>query len=145
MMYFEDFQVDQKSKTRGRTVTEADIVNFAGLTGDWYFLHTDKEKAGQSIFGERIAHGFLVLSIASGFTVPYEVAFIAFYGMDKVRFVAPVKIGDTIHLETTVIELRDKKDFGVVSWQWNIKNQGDADVAVLTIRGAIAKRPAPAS
>jgi len=141
MIYLEDFQVGQKITTRARTVTEADIVNFAALSGDWYGIHVDAELAKKTIFGGRIAHGFLVLSIASGFITPYEVAVIAFYGMDKVRFTGPVKIGDTIHLETEVIEIQDKGEFGVVANQWHIKNQRGEDVAVLITKAAVAKKP----
>jgi len=141
MLYFEDFKVGQKEVTRGRTVTEADVTMFAALSGDWYPLHINEEVAKKSIFGGRIAHGFLVLSIASGFVTPYEVALIAFYGMDKVRFTGPTKLGDTIHLETEVIELKDKGDLGVLSSQWHIKNQRGEDVAVLVTKVAVAKRP----
>ncbi len=141
MIYFEDFQVGQKVVTRGRTVTEADITMFAALSGDWYGLHVNEELAKKSIFGGRIAHGFLVLSIASGFVTPYDVALIAFYGMDKVRFTAPTKLGDTIHLVTEVIEMQDKGDLGVVANQWHVKNQRDEDVAVLVTKVAVAKRP----
>jgi 3-hydroxybutyryl-CoA dehydratase len=141
MLYFEDFKVGQKEVTRGRTVTEADVTMFAALSGDWYPLHVNEEVAKKSIFGGRIAHGFLVLSIASGFVTPYEVALIAFYGMDKVRFTGPTRLGDTIHLETEVIELKDKGDLGVLSSQWRIKNQRDEDVAVLVTKVAVAKKP----
>ena len=141
MIYLEDFQVGQKITTRARTVTETDIVNFAALSGDWYGIHVDAELAKETIFGGRIAHGFLVLSIASGFITPYEVAVIAFYGMDKVRFTGPVKIGDTIHLEAEVIEIQDKGEFGVVANQWRIKNQRGEDVAVLITKAAVARKP----
>jgi len=141
MIYFEDFQVGQKIVTRGRTVTEADIVMFAALSGDWYGIHVNEELAKKTIFGGRIAHGFLVLSIASGFVTPYDVEVIAFYGMDKVRFTGPVKLGDTIHLVTEVIEIQDKGDLGVVASQWHIKNQRDEDVAVLVTKVAVAKKP----
>jgi len=141
MLYFEDFKVGQKEVTRGRTVTEADVTMFAALSGDWYPLHINEEIAKKSIFGGRIAHGFLVLSIASGFVTPYDVALIAFYGMDKVRFTGPTRLGDTIHLETEVIELKDKGDFGVLASQWHIKNQRDEDVAVLVTKVAVAKKP----
>ena len=141
MLYFEDFKVGQKEVTRGRTVTEADVTMFAAMSGDWYPLHINEEVAKKSLFGGRIAHGFLVLSIASGFVTPYDVALIAFYGMDKVRFTGPTKLGDTIHLETEVIELKDKGDLGVLSSQWHIKNQCNEDVAVLVTKVAVAKRP----
>jgi 3-hydroxybutyryl-CoA dehydratase len=141
MRYFEDFKVGQKEVTRGRTVSEADVAMFAALSGDWYELHVNEEVAKKSIFGGRIAHGFLVLSIASGFVTPYDVALIAFYGMDKVRFTGPTRLGDTIHLETEVIEVKDKGDLGVVSSQWHVKNQRNEDVAILVIRVAVSKKP----
>jgi len=141
MLYFEDFEVGQKIITRGRTISEADITMFAALSGDWYELHVNEEVAKKSFFGGRIAHGFLVLSIASGFVTPYDVALIAFYGMDKVRFTGPTRLGDTIHLVTEVIEVKDKGDLGVVASQWHIKNQRDEDVAVLVIKVAVAKKP----
>lgn len=141
MIYFEDFKVGQKIVTRGRTISEADVTMFAALSGDWYGIHVDEELAKKTIFGGRIAHGFLVLSIASGFVTPYDMAVIAFYGMDKVRFTAPVKLGDTIHLVTEVIEIQDKGDLGVVANQWHIKNQRDEDVAILVTKVAVAKKP----
>ena len=141
MDYFEDFQIGDKLITRGRTVSEADIVNFAALSGDWYRLHTDQEYAKKGPFGERIAHGLLVLSIASGLNPPYDTAVVAFYGMDNVRFTAPTKIGDTIHVESEVVDKQDKGELGgVVSWRQSVKNQKGEDVAVSIMKGLIAKR-----
>jgi acyl dehydratase len=129
MLYFEDFKVGDKFVTRGRTITEADIVNFAAFSGDWYPLHVDSEYAANTIFGERIAHGMLVLSAASGLTPLNEWAIVAFYGMDKLRFMLPTKIGDTIHVEIEVKEL-EKKDFGgVIDFTQTILNQRDEPVA----------------
>lgn len=143
MRYFEDFQVGDKIVTRGRTVTEADIVNFAALSGDWYPLHTNIEYAKETQFGERIAHGMLVLSLASGLFSPEYVlnmAFIAFYGMDKVRFTAPTKIGDTIHVELEVMDKQDKGKYGgVVSFRESVKNQKEENVALSVIKFLIAK------
>lgn len=133
--FFEDYKIGEKRTTPARTVTETDIVSFAGLTGDWHPLHTDVEHAAQSPFGERIAHGMLVLSIGSALafrTGPYDAlpkSFIAFYGMENVRFTAPVKIGDTIHLETEITDLEVKDaERGVVTSQHEIVNQ-NGDVA----------------
>ena len=141
MIYFDDIQLGEKYVSRGRTITEADIVGFAGLTGDWYELHVNKEVAKNSPFGERIAHGMLVLSIATGLITPYDKALIAFYGMDKVRFVGATKIGDTIHVETEVTEIRDKGTHGVVSNIVHVKNQRGEDVAVMTTKVAMMKKP----
>jgi acyl dehydratase len=109
MLYFEDFKVGDRFVTRARTITEADIVNFAAFSVDWYPLHVDVEYARQTIFGERIAHGMLVLSAASGLTPLYDWAIIAFYGMDKLRFMSPTKIGDTIHVEIEITGCRGKR------------------------------------
>ncbi|MBS4020988.1 MAG: MaoC family dehydratase N-terminal domain-containing protein [Dethiobacter sp.] len=122
--YFEDFSPGMTFTSHGRTVTEADIVNFAGITGDWYPLHTDEEYASKTPpFYRRIAHGMLVLSIASGsIFIPLRLL-IAFYGIDKLRFVNPAFIGDTIRTALTVQEI-EKKDFGgLVTFEKNVLNQ----------------------
>jgi 3-hydroxybutyryl-CoA dehydratase len=143
MRYLEDFKIGDVETTRARTITEADIVNFAAFSGDWYPLHTDVEYARRGPFGERIAHGMLVLSVATGLMPLYEMAIVAFYGMDKVRFTAPTKIGDTIHVELEVIETRDKGDIGgVIVLKESVKNQRGEDVAVSTMKVLIAHRPA---
>ena len=142
MRYYEDFEVGNVEVTRARTITEADIVNFAAFSGDWYPLHTDIEYAKKGPFGERIAHGMLVLSVASGLMPLYEMAIVAFYGMDKVRFTAPTKIGDTIHVELEVTEKQDKGDLGgVVSLKESVKNQRGEDVALSTMKVLIGKKP----
>jgi 3-hydroxybutyryl-CoA dehydratase len=144
MRHFEDFQVGDKIVTRGRTITEADIVMFAGLTGDWHPLHTDVEYARQGPFQERIAHGFLILSVASGLLPLSEIAIIAFYGIDKLRFIAPVRLLDTIHVEFEVVEKQEKGERGgVITFQQTIKNQRGEDVSVGTMRSFIAKRKSP--
>ncbi len=142
MRYFEDFNVGEIAVTRARTITETDIVMFAALTGDWYPLHTDAEYSRKGPFGERIAHGMLILSIANGLMPLYEMAIVAFYGMDRVRFTAPTKIGDTIHVELEVTEKQDKGDLGgVITLKESVKNQRDETVAVSTKRVMLAKKP----
>ncbi len=128
----DDYQIGEKLITPGRTVTESDIVSFAGLSGDFHSLHTDSVYAAKTQFGERIAHGMLVLSI--GTALPYRLgpnyflpqSFIAFYGMENIRFTAPVKIGDTIRFEgeVTGVDLKDEKR-GVLTWTCRIFNQND--------------------
>ena len=106
-LYFEEFEKGQKIVTPSRTITEADIVNFAGLSGDFNALHTDAEFAKETMFGKRIAHGLLVLSIVSGLAARegfIEGTTLAFRGLEW-RFSAPVFIGDTIHMEAVVTEL----------------------------------------
>jgi 3-hydroxybutyryl-CoA dehydratase len=142
MRYFEDFNVGEIAITRARTITETDIVMFAALTGDWYPLHTDAEYSRKGPFGERIAHGMLILSIANGLMPLNEMAIVAFYGMDRVRFTAPTKIGDTIHVELEVTEKQDKGDIGgVIALKESVKNQRDETVAVSTKRVMLARKP----
>ena len=110
--YWDDFEVGTRYVTRSRTVTEADIVNFAGLSGDWNPLHVDIEHAKKGPFGERIAHGLLGLTIASGLMQSLELypdTLIAFLGLTW-RFRAPIKIGDTIRVEQVIAEKRETKN-----------------------------------
>jgi acyl dehydratase len=141
MRYFEDFQVGDKIITRGRTITEADIVTFSAFSGDWHPLHTDVEYAKRGPFKERIAHGFLVLSVASGLLPLSEIAIVAFYGIDKLRFVNPVKLLDTIHVEFEAVEKQERDERGgVITFRQTVKNQRGEEVAVGTMRSLIARR-----
>ena len=107
--YFEEFEVGQKILTVGRTVAESDIFTFAGLSGDYNQIHTDAEFARNTPFGQRVAHGLLGLSIASGLamrTGVLEGTVIAFREINNWKFVNPVFIGDTLHVEMEVIETK---------------------------------------
>lgn len=146
--YMEDYTVGERFVSPARTITETDITMFAAMTGDWHPLHTDAEFAKNYFFGERIAHGMLVLSVGSalifrlGPNVSLPKSFIAFYGMDSVRFVGAVKIGDTIHLEAEVAELKEKNEMhGVIVAKNYIKNQRNEDVVVYTTRALVGRRP----
>jgi 3-hydroxybutyryl-CoA dehydratase len=134
--YFEDFQVDSVFETRGRTITEADIVNFAGLSGDFIELHTNEEYARQTPFGRRIAHGALVFSISTGLTTQMNLVndtVLAFYGIDKLRFTNPVFAGDTLRVTKRVTELRAKDEGrGVVTFETSVVNQKGEPVIVYT-------------
>ncbi len=134
--YFEDFALDSISTSRSRTVTEADIVNFAGLSGDFIELHVSESYAAKGPFGKRIAHGALVFSISTGLTVQtikIDDTVIAFYGMDKLRFTRPVFIGDTIHVVKKVIAKEQKgADRGVVTFETTVLNQNGETVIVYT-------------
>ena len=134
--YFEDFALDSVSTSRTRTVTEADIVNFAGLSGDFIELHVSEAYAAKGPFGKRIAHGALVFSISTGLTVQtikIDDTVIAFYGMDKLRFTRPVFIGDTIHVVKKVIAKEQKgADRGVVTFETTVLNQNGETVIVYT-------------
>ncbi|HEX6510939.1 MAG TPA: MaoC/PaaZ C-terminal domain-containing protein [Chloroflexota bacterium] len=131
-LYFEEFEEGKEYVTRARTVTEADVVGFAGLSGDFNPLHTDAEFMKGSPFGERIAHGMLVASMGTGLSSQmgwFEGTTIAL--MEVVfRFKAPVKFGDTIRL---AMKVRDKKetskpDRGVLVMEANVLNQRDETV-----------------
>jgi acyl dehydratase len=139
--YFEDIQIGDEYISPGRTVTEADIVAFAGLSGDYNVLHTDAEYMRTSIFGERIAHGLLGLAIQSGLgtrALPRPFATLALLGL-RWRFKAPIKIGDTIKVRIKVTDKREtsKPDCGIVVLQRSVLNQrgevvqeGDTDILV---------------
>ena len=125
--YFEDIEVGDEYLSPGRTVTETDIVTFAGLSGDYNVLHTDAEFMKGSIFGERVAHGLLGLAISSGLGTramarPY--ATLAFLGL-RWRFKGPIKIGDTIKVRMKVTAKREtsKPDRGIVTVQRHVLNQ----------------------
>jgi acyl dehydratase len=113
-LYFEEFNVGDTVSSAARTITEADIVGFAALSGDWNAIHVDAEFAKGSMFGERIAHGLLGLSIASGLAVRLgfiEDTVIAFMGLDW-KFRAPIKIGDTIHMLAQIAEKKPMPRLG---------------------------------
>ena len=123
---FEDLRIGQEFRSPGRTVTEADIVIFAGLSGDYNVLHTDAEHMKSSLFGERIAHGLLVLSIQQGLLergIPPR-AQEAFVGL-KWKFKGPVKIGDTLHVRARIASKRDsdKPEWGYVTVEREVVNQ----------------------
>jgi acyl dehydratase len=126
-LYFEDFEVDREYVTRSRTITESDIVTFAGLSGDFNSLHMDEEFAKQTIFGARIAHGLLGLSIASGLmtqTRMTEGTVMAFLGLTW-SFKGAIKTGDTITVRMRVADKREtsKSDRGIVRLAISVINQ----------------------
>lgn len=135
--FFASVEVGETERTEGRTITEADVVNFAGVSGDFNHLHMDAERMADSQFGERIVHGTLVFSVATGLlwqsrSPDEREALVAFYGIDDLRFVQPAFIGDTIHVETEVVEKRPKPDHpaaaGVVHTAAEIVTQNDTTV-----------------
>ncbi len=144
-LYFEDYKVGEVMETGGRTVTEADIVNFAGVSGDFYSLHIDEEYAKQTIFGTRIAHGLLTLSMVSGLWSKlgiFEGTLIAFYGIDRLRFTKPVKPGDTIKARLTVLEKQEKgEDAGIVTIRNEVYNQKEELVLIFDARFLVKRKP----
>ena len=124
--YFEDYEIGFTRQTFGRTITEADIVLHAGQTGDFFPHHMDAEWVKTQEFKERIAHGTLILCVAIGMTAN-EINPVAFsYGYDRVRFIRPVYIGDTITVTASITEKRDypkRPDHGYVIEQVEVHNQ----------------------
>jgi acyl dehydratase len=123
---FEALETGQSFVTRARTVTEADVVGFAALTGDWHPQHSDAQWAASSPFGERIAHGMLVISLAAGL-VPFDPGrVVALRGVREAVFKRPVRFGDTVHVEGRVADLAAGTDeAGVVTMAWSVVNQDD--------------------
>jgi acyl dehydratase len=141
--FFEEYEVGQRWTTKGRTVTEADIVNFAGVSADFFPLHMDREFAALTRFGQRIAHGLLVLSMASGMVPADPDKVEALYGLDRVRWVKPVFIGDTIRVQMDVAEKHERADgSGVVTFVQTVLNQRDEPVLVNQYRLLMRKAPA---
>ena len=151
-LYYEDYErypLGHRWLSPGRTIGEADIMTFGGLTGDLHPLHTDAHVAAQSSYGERIAHGYLTASVASG--LAYRV------GLDEGtafavlatgwKFIQPVKIGDTIRVEVILAQLRPSNKHplhGIVSRTYEVKNQRDELVALGDIVILCHRRPATA-
>jgi acyl dehydratase len=127
-LYWEEWAVDAEFVSPARTVTEADIVAFAGLSGDYNPLHIDEEYCRNTVFGSRIAHGPLVYAIAAGLLFQlhlYDDTLIAFLGFDSLKFTKPVKPGDTIHARIKVLEKREtsRPERGVMKRQLQVLNQ----------------------
>ncbi|HXD06364.1 MAG TPA: phenylacetic acid degradation bifunctional protein PaaZ [Burkholderiaceae bacterium] len=146
--HFEDLKIGDSLLTHRRTVGEADIVAFGGISGDFFYMHFDEIAAKESPFGKRIAHGYFVLSAAAGlFVSPAPGPVLANYGLDTLRFVKPVGIGDTIRARLTCKRKidRNKKDAngvgqGVVAWDVEVTNQNDELVASYDILTLVAKK-----
>ncbi|MFT3985104.1 MAG: MaoC/PaaZ C-terminal domain-containing protein [Lachnospiraceae bacterium] len=132
-IYFEDFEVGNLRKGGSRTITETDFVIHAGHTGDFYPHHVDAEFCKTTEFGQRIAHGTMIFSIGMGLQCG-EINPRAFsYGYDRMRFIRPVFIGDTIRVDVTISEKRDnpkKPERGFVVEKIEIFNQHDQLVLV---------------
>jgi 3-hydroxybutyryl-CoA dehydratase len=149
---FDALEVGERFSTQGRTIGEADIMGFATLTGDTHPQHTDAEWAAHSRFGERIAHGLLVLSYAAGL-VPFDPdRVVALRKVGDAVFKAPVRIGDTVHVEGEVVKTRELDDeHGLVECRWKVLNQRGkmvmrVAVEVVWRRGQVKPSPSlPAS
>jgi acyl dehydratase len=127
-LYWEEWEVGKSFETAARTVTETDVVMFAGISGDYNPLHINEEYCKKTQFGTRIAHGPLVYAIAAGLLFQlhlYDDTLVAFLGFENLRFTKPVKIGDTIHAKVTVTEVTEtsKPDRGVMKRLLQVINQ----------------------
>ena len=144
--YFDELRIGETFNTHRRTVTEADVVNFAGISGDFFYAHMDEVSAQSSLFGKRVAHGYFVLSAAAGlFVDPAPGPVLANYGLEGLRFTKPVFIGDTIQARLTCKQKTQKEDRegqvpqGVVHWDVEVTNQDGEAVAVYTILTLVAR------
>jgi acyl dehydratase len=146
-IYFEDYVIGHNRTTFGRTITETDFIVHAGHTGDFFPHHMDAEFMKTTPFGQRIAHGTLVFSIGIGLTanVVNPVAFS--YGYDRLRFIKPVFIGDTIRTRTTIVAKEDdpkRPELGRVFERCEVLNQHDAVVLVADHIYIVERRSGPA-
>jgi oxepin-CoA hydrolase/3-oxo-5,6-dehydrosuberyl-CoA semialdehyde dehydrogenase len=138
--YFDELRIGETLVTHRRTVTEADIVNFAGISGDFFYAHMDDIAAKESLFERRVAHGYFVLAAAAGlFVDPAPGPVLANYGLESLRFTKPVYVGDTIQAKLTCKQKTAKETppggvpQGVVAWDVEVTNQANETVAVYTI------------
>jgi 3-hydroxybutyryl-CoA dehydratase len=145
-LYFEEFQLGQQIYTPARTVTESDITTFAGLSGDYNQIHTNAELAKTTPYGQRIAHGLLVLSVASGLAMRsgfLEGTVMAFREINEWKFIKPVFIGDTVHVEITILETKalPRIGGGAIVLSLVVNNQKDETVMKGRWTALVASRP----
>lgn len=142
--YFEEFELGEVLFSTGRTITEADVVNFAALTGDWNELHVNEEFARKGPFGQRIAHGALIFSISIGLLlsdISRRPHVIAFCSVERLRFPKPVFLGDTISAKLTVRSLDPvNKNSGFLEAAQQVFNQNEAVVLTCTTKLLVRRR-----
>jgi oxepin-CoA hydrolase/3-oxo-5,6-dehydrosuberyl-CoA semialdehyde dehydrogenase len=145
--FFDELQIGETLVTHRRTITEADVVNFAGISGDFFYAHMDDIAARESLFEKRVAHGYFVLSAAAGlFVDPAPGPVLANYGLENLRFIKPVYPGDSIFVQLTCKRKTAKEDRpdtppqGVVEWAVDVRNQDDESVALYSILTLVKKR-----
>lgn len=146
-LFYEDYEVGSTRQTTGRTITEADVVLHAGQTGDFFPHHMDREWCATQPFGRRIAHGTLVLSVAVGMTAGTINPRAMSYGYDRIRFVKPVFIDDTIITEAEIVAKHDHPKapdrLGRVDEQVTVRNQHEEVVLSLVHLYVVEKRATP--
>jgi acyl dehydratase len=143
-LFLEELQVGMTFETPGRTVTEADVVNFAALSGDYNPLHTDEEFAKNGRFGRRIAHGVLTLAILTGLwdkVGMFSGSVEAFYGIDGLKFTRPVFFGDTIHARIKVVNKQERETSGMVTLSNEVLNQRAEVVLICDAKLVIRRKP----
>jgi oxepin-CoA hydrolase/3-oxo-5,6-dehydrosuberyl-CoA semialdehyde dehydrogenase len=151
--YFEELQIGDTLHTHKRTVTEADIVNFANVSWDHFYAHTDHTSLEGTLFEKPVAHGYFILSAAAGlFVDPAKGPVLLNYGLEECRFMKPVYAGSTIAVqltckEKTEQELKDENDIpkGIVKWLVEVRDETGEHVAVATILTMVRKRTGPQS
>lgn len=148
-MYFEAYAEDTVRHSRGRTITETDIVMHAGQTGDFYPHHVDAEFARTNAIGERIAHGTLILAVAVGMVAGDVNEEAMSYGYDRIRFIRPVHIGDTIRVTARIAECRSHPrrgdEVGIVEEVLDVHNQKGDLVMTATKLYIVNRDPRPAA
>ena len=146
--YLEDFAVDQLFESSGRTITEADLTFFSMISGDWNPIHCDVEFARKTRYGERVVHGALGIAVSTGMLHElgiFEKSVIAMLGFRNWNFLAPLLVGDTIHLELRITAVEPGKSgrsgklgrlFRLINQHGVVVQEGESDVLVLTKSGA---------
>lgn len=139
---FGDLAIGDTRLSRGRTLTETDVVNFCMLTGNWLEIHANVEFAKHALYGQRLVQGTLVFAIVNAL-IPFEPEVVeAFYGVDRLRFLKPSFIGDTVWARAEIIELREKDErFGVATSQLTGVNQRKETILSCEFRLLIRKTP----
>jgi acyl dehydratase len=142
--YLEDYEIGEERTSTGRTITEADIVLHAGQTGDFYPHHMDAEWCATQPFKQRIAHGTLVFSVAIGMAANVINPRSMSYGYDRLRFIKPTFIGDTIRVRTTIVDKRDYKrpEHGILVEKVDVMKQGGDLVLTCEHLHLVERRPA---
>ncbi len=144
--YWDSFKIGEKFTSQAVTVTEAHLVNWASLSGDWFKLHMDEEYAKKTQFKGRIAHGPLIFTLSLGLvtrTGYVEDAVMYLLGIDKLRAVAPVRAGDTIHTDVEFVDKREthKPDRGIITMKHFVKNQSDELVMEYELTAMFRRAP----
>ena len=146
--YFDELQIGETWTTHKRTITEADIVNFANISGDNFYAHMDVTSLEGSLFEDRVAHGYFIISAAAGlFVEPKKGPVLANYGLDELRFTKPIYVGATIGVRLTVKEKtaqgqKQPEDIprGIVKWQVDVYDETGETAALATVLTLVERK-----